>query len=817
MQTADANGHLTNLNDAQRKGKDFLLPILSNPHIGPISAVHHPPHIPLQILAGPGSGKTRVLTSRIAHLILHHAIPSASICAVTFTNKAANEMKERLTKLLGAEQTRTLKLGTFHALCASFLRKYASLVGLSNNFSVCDADESKKIISRLLKPYKTFLDAKDITLKEGTVLSMISKHKYKGFTATEVLSELRTPPSVVSEKENITAQSKSKARSTEIDHVVAEVYREYEKALRKSNSLDFDDLLLFGLELFKHHEKSLIWCKHVLVDEFQDTNSIQYELMKTIANSASECLTVVGDPDQSIYGWRSADVTNLAKMRKDFAQTESVLLEENYRSTASILKASLAIVAQDKARLPKSLHTSHPPGNAPSLMSFASDRDEAAFIASEIKRLTAQMGGVLTWKDFAILLRFNALSRAIESALQRVGIPCRILGGHRFFERAEVGRVFVWVIQPFNLLAFQIKDLLAYLQLVDNPHFSPAFIRAINVPARGIGEKTLEELSIRAEKTQKQPMDVVELIHAGKQPDIKPPIKRKIASFVDTIQSLRTLALNDASPMDIIRRLIELIGYEQHLKQAHPDWESRWENVQELITFASEVINEPAFPLDEPASEDEKHTPLRTFLQASVLSSEGDQSNAENNNDAVFSDRTPDFLPADRAVVSRVLGRSEPNQAEVTRRIADFNRTTRHPQSVECPEAPTYNWHASLMKPSGTSAEIMPSSRALLSNMPIKQAVHQPMPMAQHMKSKAGTRMIPTRILQPQRPIVKFDHPPLAEPVAPTPTPAPIAETSSASTVLSTATTVASVGVKRRLGVGRSYVGYSNKKFKPPT
>ncbi|KAJ8483028.1 hypothetical protein ONZ45_g14749 [Pleurotus djamor] len=326
MQTADANGHLTNLNDAQRKGKDFLLPILSNPHNATFSAVHHPPHIPLQILAGPGSGKTRVLTSRIAHLILHHAIPSASICAVTFTNKAANEMKERLTKLLGAEQTRTLKLGTFHALCASFLRKYASLVGLSNNFSVCDADESKKIISRLLKPYKTFLDAKDITLKEGTVLSMISKHKYKGFTATEVLSELRTPPSVVSEKENITAQSKSKARSTEIDHVVAEVYREYEKALRKSNSLDFDDLLLFGLELFKHHEKSLIWCKHVLVDEFQDTNSIQYELMKTIANSASECLTVVGDPDQSIYGWRSADVTNLAKMRKDFAQTESVLL-----------------------------------------------------------------------------------------------------------------------------------------------------------------------------------------------------------------------------------------------------------------------------------------------------------------------------------------------------------------------------------------------------------------------------------------------------------------------------------------------------------
>ncbi|KAF4597533.1 hypothetical protein EYR40_007995 [Pleurotus pulmonarius] len=837
-------------------------------------AVQHLPEIPLQILAGPGSGKTRVLTSRITHLILHHHIPPTAICAVTFTNKASNEMRERLTKLIGIERTRALKLGTFHALCALFLRKHASVVGLSNNFSVCDADESKKLISRLLKPYQTFLEAKDITLKEATVFSMISKHKYKGNTSADVMADLRITRNK-SDKENTGVQHKSRHITDEINSVVAEVYREYERSLRKSNSLDFDDLLLFGLRLFMDHKESAGWCRHVLVDEFQDTNSIQYELMKTLAVSAEQCLTVVGDPDQSIYGWRSADVTNLAKMKKDFPSTESILLEENYRSTASILKASLAIVSQDKARLPKSLHTSHPSGCTPSLVSFATDQDEAAFIAHEIKRTAANMGGILKWKDFAVLLRFNALSRVIESALQKSSIPCRILGGHKFFERME------------------IKDLLAYLQLVDNPQFTPAFSRVINVPARGIGAKTITELELRAQKTNKTPLELVELIHGGRVPDIKPPIKRKIPSFVKAIQTLRELATDGSSPVDLIRRLVDLIDYEQHLKQAQPqDWESRWENVQELITFASEVEGD-IIEMDD-SEETRSTTPLRMFLQASMLSSEGDQSNGEDSNDKVtistchaakglewpvvivpsvehgtfpfyrcddveeerrllyvactraqcllylshcgkrmvsgetksvelsgfvssvnqqdrtiFSDRAPELLPADRAVISRVLGRPEPEHVEVAKQIAEFNRTTRHrPEPLSNPQSSVYNWHPSLGAQSAPPLDIITSSRVMLNNVgaSCSMALCPEVPI---ITAKAGTRLLPTK------PGVIHTTPTVT--YIPQTRPSPTAPAQSSGPVVGSSSEGTGVGVKRRLGMGRSNVGYANKKFRPPT
>ncbi|KAL0954493.1 hypothetical protein HGRIS_003461 [Hohenbuehelia grisea] len=569
---------------------------------------------------------------------------------------------------------------------------------------------------------------------------MISKAKAKGLSASELLAETRADALKQRGKEN--ASSKS-SPPNDVDHVVAEIYAAYERSLRKSNSLDFDDLLLFGVKLLSQHTLSVSWCRHVLVDEFQDTNAIQYELMKIIGRNADDCVTVVGDPDQSIYGWRSAEVANLAKMQKDFPATVNIILGENYRSTAGILKASLAIVSQDKARLPKSLHTSHPSGNVPSLLSFSSERDEAAFISVEIKRLVAHMGGVLNWGDFAILLRFNALSRTIESALQKEGIPNRILGGHKFFERLE------------------IKDLLAYLQLVDNPQFVPAFARAINVPSRGIGEKTVAEIFVRADKTKSTPLEVIEKICDGRMPDIKPPVKRKVASFVAAIRSLRKLASEGSSPVDILRQLLTLIAYEDHLKQSQSDWESRWENVQELITFASEAVydspddGEPFKTAERP--EDEGSTPLRMFLQASMLSSEGDQQAESDNKDKVtiatchaakglewpvvlipsveqgtfpfyrcddveeerrllyvactraqallyltsaskrlisgetknttlstfvstvttedpslFDHKAPDLLPSDRAVVSRVLGRLEPQHNEVIRRVAEL-------------------------------------------------------------------------------------------------------------------------------------------------
>ncbi|KAG1826576.1 P-loop containing nucleoside triphosphate hydrolase protein [Suillus variegatus] len=571
------------------------------------TGVTHRPDFPLQILAGPGSGKTKVLTSRIAYMILHHGMDPSSICAVTFTNKAANEMRARLVKLIGKDSVNKVKLGTFHAICALFLRKYGTSVGLDGNFTICDSDESKRIVTKLLKPYDDFLSSKDIQVNAATLCSLISRAKSKG----------ETPEDVVPRKESRHVSSKassSNSTNEEFQRVFAEIYRDYEKTLRKSNSLDFDDLLLFGVRLFSQHPRYAAWCQHILVDEFQDTNAVQYKLMCCIAD-ASRCVTVVGDPDQSIYGWRSADITNLGKMQNDFPNVAQIVLEQNYRSAGSILATSLAIISQDTSRIAKTLHTDHPLGPLPMLRSFPTEHDEAAFIAWEINRMIAQSGGMLGFGDFAVLLRFNAISRTIENALRMEGIPNRMLGGHQFFERAE------------------IKDTLAYLQLVDNPHFEPAFSRAINIPPRGIGDKSLGEILSRAQKLGISPLTLVERINDSIIPDLKPSVKRKVQSFVNVIRSLRSSATDGMEPAQLIGKLVELIGYQEYLKKSQPDWDTRWENIQELINFASDATADaPKVPVvDEDESSD---TPLRQFLQASMLSSAGDQSN-ENDDEKV--------------------------------------------------------------------------------------------------------------------------------------------------------------------------------------
>ncbi|KAG9121225.1 hypothetical protein FRC07_002907, partial [Ceratobasidium sp. 392] len=429
-------GHLQNLNDAQHK------------------AVTFEPTGALQILAGPGSGKTRVLTCRVANLIITHSLPPQSICAVTFTNKAAAEMRVRLTRLVGAAETAKLVIGTFHAICANFLRKYGNSIGLATNFSICDADESKKTINGILQKHTPELEASSIVLKEPVVRAMISKAKATGQSSQEML---RTASS-------ISTQDKMQA-------AVAHIYEEYDATLRAANALDFDDLLVMGLQVLKAAPRAIANLRHVVVDEFQDTNTMQYELMRVLAGACGGCASVVGDPDQSIYGWRSADVTNLGRMRKDFPDTHTIYLEENYRSTGSIVSTSLAIVSQDKQRPQKSLFTSHASGPTPLLREFSNAAEEAGFMAREIRRIVASSGGMVGFGDCAILLRFSALSRVIEAALQQESVPSRVLGGHKFFERAEV------------------KDVLVYLQLADNPAFTPAFARVVNVPKRGVGEK----------------------------------------------------------------------------------------------------------------------------------------------------------------------------------------------------------------------------------------------------------------------------------------------------------------------------------------
>ncbi|CAE6463544.1 unnamed protein product [Rhizoctonia solani] len=557
--------HLQNLNEAQYR------------------AVTSTPAGALQILAGPGSGKTRVLTCRVANLVIGHEIPASSICAVTFTNKAAAEMRVRLTRLIGAGETSKLVIGTFHAICANYLRKYGTAIGLATNFSICDSDESKKTIATLLQKHTAEIESVGLDLKEPIVRAMISKAKATGQTPQEML---RTASS-------ISTQDKIQA-------VVAHIYEEYDIVLREANALDFDDLLVMGLKVLNAAPRAIMKLRHVVVDEFQDTNTMQYELMRVFAGAcggyyelmrvlAGACggyVSVVGDPDQSIYGWRSADVTNLSRMRKDvtnlsrmrkdFPDTKMIYLEENYRSTGSIVSSSLAIVSQDKQRVQKSLFTSHDRGPVPLLREFESATEEAGFLARELRRVVASSGGMIGYGDCAVLLRFSALSRVIEAALQQESVPSRVLGGHKFFERAE------------------IKDVLVYLQLADNPAFTPAFVRAVNVPKRGVGEKSIAEVVARANAEKTSAFNVIERICDGTAPDIKPPIKRKVSELVRLIRQLRKWAAEGILAADLIRRTVDAIGYEAYLQRTQPDWETRWENVQELVNFAAGVeIPEP--------------------------------------------------------------------------------------------------------------------------------------------------------------------------------------------------------------------------------
>ncbi|KAG8904046.1 hypothetical protein FRC01_008886, partial [Tulasnella sp. 417] len=353
--------------------------------------------------------------------------------------------------MIGEKDTNALIMGTFHAICSKYLRQYGKLVGLANNFSICDADVSKATVAKLLKAKQERLKDLSVELNPSAVLSHISKAKSRAETPEDVLT--------AAEKQN-----------DDVQRFIADVYEDYESTLKRNNSLDFDDLLIYGVKLFDGSPHILKGCKHILVDEFQDTSVLQYRLVKLFAFS-SKCITIVGDPDQSIYGWRAAEIENLGKMQKDFPDTQQIFLEENYRSTGAILAISHAIVSQDKERIDKGLFTSQPSGPRPFIRLCRNEHEEADHMADEIKRVMAYSGGMLNWNDFAILLRYNALSRPIESAFQKHGIPMRMLAGQKFFERAEV------------------KDLLAYLQLADNPDYNPAFVRIVNVPPRSMGDK----------------------------------------------------------------------------------------------------------------------------------------------------------------------------------------------------------------------------------------------------------------------------------------------------------------------------------------
>jgi len=405
------------------------------------------PEGPMLILAGPGSGKTRVITHRVAYLVKVCGVKPYNIMAVTFTNKAAREMEDRLGQLLG-QTSEALTLGTFHAICARTLRREGGAIGLNPRFTIYDAEDQLNAIKQSLQEIN--LDPKQYS--PHAIQSMISSAK----------SRLLNP------------QQYSERVNSYFEEIVQRVYGQYQQILNKSEGLDFDDLLMMTVQLFENHPAVLSRYQsryvHILVDEFQDTNLAQYALIKQLAGKYKN-ICVVGDPDQSIYSWRFADLRNILSFEKDYPDAKVVILEQNYRSTKNILQAASDIISQNVNRKPKELWTENEVGSLINIVESYTEDEESQFVVSEIERLVTQEE--LSLKDFAVMYRVNAQSRALEESFVRYGMPYRLIGGTRFYQRQE------------------IRDALAYLRLIRNSHDNLSLLRIINVPGRGIGQGTV--------------------------------------------------------------------------------------------------------------------------------------------------------------------------------------------------------------------------------------------------------------------------------------------------------------------------------------
>ncbi|NLD71343.1 MAG: UvrD-helicase domain-containing protein, partial [Chloroflexi bacterium] len=403
---------------------------------------------PVLVLAGPGSGKTRVLTHRIAYLIQEEGVHPYRILAVTFTNKAAREMISRLGDLIGSD-VGELMIGTFHSICARILRREGTYVGLQPNFVIYDADDQRRLMTRVLK--EVDLDPKQYA--PSGVHAVISRAK----------NDLQTPDTY--------------RPPTYWHEGVVRAFARYEEALGEANAVDFDDLLVKAEELFRLHddvrERYQRRFSHILVDEFQDTNTAQYELVRHLA-SAQRNVFVVGDEDQSIYSWRGADFRNVERFREAYPDARVFLLEQNYRSTGKILDAAHAVISRNRQRTEKELWTENVAGTPIHVYEAYDERQEAEYVAASIDRLVSRGEGA--YGDCAVMFRTNAQSRAVEDAFLRFRIPYRLVGAVRFYQRREV------------------KDVLAYLRVVYNPSDDESLRRIINVPTRGIGDKTVEAL-----------------------------------------------------------------------------------------------------------------------------------------------------------------------------------------------------------------------------------------------------------------------------------------------------------------------------------
>ncbi len=535
----------------------------------------------LLVLAGPGSGKTRVLTQRIAFLVHEKAVNPQAILAVTFTNKAAREMRARLERMLGGSVD-ALWLGTFHAICARILRREAAALPFDANFVIMDADDQQSIVKRVLKD----LNIDEKLYQPASIHGIISNAK----NAMQGPGDLRS--------------------RTYREEIAKRVYEQYEKILRASNAVDFDDLLMWSVRLFEENspirEKYARRFEHVLVDEFQDTNQAQYELLKHLS-SQHHCLFVVGDEDQSIYRWRGADYRNVLRFQSDYPQSVKLLLERNYRSTQNVLDAAQAVINQNKARTPKNLYSKRGSGPLITLYDAVDDHAEAAFVVEDILDRTSagEKGG-----NFAVMYRTNAQSRLLEEAFLRVNLPYRLVGAQRFYGRKEV------------------KDIIAFLRLVHNPMDTVSLTRVINVPPRGIGSKTLIDLNIKAQESNLTPSEV--LLSLGEQGERSPfwlPFSSRgasvLADFGALLVNWREFSQSQPLP-ELFDRILKDIGYKEYIDDGSEVGEGRWENVLELRRLAyeyqergiNEFLENIALVSDQDTVPDETDAPTLLTLHA---------------------------------------------------------------------------------------------------------------------------------------------------------------------------------------------------------
>jgi DNA helicase-2/ATP-dependent DNA helicase PcrA len=501
---------------------------------------------PVLILAGPGSGKTRVIAHRVAYLIKTCGISPHRIMAVTFTNKAAREMEERLHRLIGS-LVGDLTIGTFHAICARILRRDGKAIGIDPKFVIYDEEDQTSLIKQAIQDIG--LDPKQYLPR--AIASVITAAKSR----------------------TLTPKDYNKRARGHFEKVAGRVYEHYQQMLSENSALDFDDLLMKTVELFRKDAKTLAKYQsrylHILVDEFQDTNLVQYELIRQLGGERRN-VCVVGDPDQSIYSWRSADLRNILSFEKDFPEAKLVLLEQNYRSTKKILETASHVISANQQRKPKTLWTDNELGELINVVETYTEQDEAQLVVSEIERLVEE-GSKL--RECAVMYRTNAQSRALEEAFMRYGTPYKLVAATRFYERREV------------------KDIIAYLRVIQNPHDNVSLQRIINIPGRGIGQQSQNQLLSWAKSKNISLYEALRLVVGKKEkekhlPQFNPRVFRSLEAFVELLRELAR-GSKDLNLLKLFDLVVKKTGYKEYILSGESG-EERWDNILELRSVAGD-------------------------------------------------------------------------------------------------------------------------------------------------------------------------------------------------------------------------------------